>query len=102
MRRLDREVERQRLALQRQASVLEHVDDGVFLVDEAGVIQHWNPAAAAVTGLTQSAVLGMPADDVLPTGARSGPPFRSHRPPGPGSTDARTLPFVIGGREVWL
>ena len=58
MRRLDREVERQRLALQRHASVLEHVDDGVFLVDDSGVIQHWNPAAAAITGLTPSAVLG--------------------------------------------
>ena len=102
MRRLDREVERQRLALQRQASVLEHVDDGVFLVDEAGVIQHWNPAAAAVTGLTQSAVLGMPADDVLPDWRAVGPTVPVASAPGPGSTDARTLPFVIGGREVWL
>src|SRR5262245_2074716 len=42
MRRLDREVERQRLALERHASVLEHVDDGVFLVDDTGLIQHWN------------------------------------------------------------
>ena len=66
MRRLDREVERQRLALQRHASVLEHVDDGVFLVDDSGVIQHWNPAAAAITGLAPSAVLGQRADDVLP------------------------------------
>jgi len=102
MRRLDREVERQRLALQRQASVLEHVDDGVFLVDDAGVIQHWNPAAAAVTGLTQSAVLGMPADDVLPDWRAVGPTVPVASAPGPGSTDARTLPFVIGGREVWL
>src|ERR1700694_4793430 len=36
VRRLDREVERQRLALERHARVLEHVDDGVFLVDEGG------------------------------------------------------------------
>src|SRR5437870_10025253 len=57
MRRLDREVERQRIALQRHARVLEHVDDGVFLVDEAGVIGHWNPAAAAITGLAPNAVL---------------------------------------------
>src|SRR5580765_2144224 len=102
MRRLDREVERQRLALQRHASVLEHVDDGVFLVDDSGVIQHWNPAAAAITGLTPSAVLGQRADDVLPDWRAVCPTIPIASAPGPGSTDARTLPFVIEGREVWL
>jgi PAS domain S-box-containing protein len=102
MRRLDREVERQRLALQRHASVLEHVDDGVFLLDDAGVIQHWNPAAAAITGLAPSAVLGKRADDVLPDWRAVGPTISVASVPGPGSTDARTLPFVIEGREVWL
>ena len=102
LRRLDREVQRQQLALKRYARVLEHVDDGVFLVDDAGVIQHWNPAAAAVTGLTPSEVLGMPADDVLPDWHAVGPTVPVASAPGPGSTDARTLPFVIGGREIWL
>jgi PAS domain S-box-containing protein len=102
MRRLDREVERQRLALQRHASVLEHVDDGVFLVDDAGVIQHWNPAAAAITGLPPSAVLGREADDVLPEWGAVCSTIPVAAAPGPGSTDARTLPFVIEGREVWL
>ena len=37
---LDRQVEEQRLALERHARVLEHVDDGVFLVDDEGVIRH--------------------------------------------------------------
>jgi PAS domain S-box-containing protein len=102
MRRLDREVERQRLALERHASVLEHVDDGVFLVDDAGAIQHWNPAAAAITGLPPSAVLGQGADAVLPDWLAVGPTIPVALVPGPGSTDARTLPFVIEGREVWL
>jgi PAS domain S-box-containing protein len=102
MRRLDREVERQRLALERHASVLEHVDDGVFLVDAAGIVQHWNPAAAAITGLSPSAVLGQPANDVLPDWRAVGPTIPVASVPGPGSTDARTLPFVIEGREVWL
>ena len=84
MRRLDREVERQRLVLQRQASVLEHVDDGVFLVDEAGVIQHWNPAAAEITGLTPSAVLGKRADDVLPDWRAVGPTVPVASVPGTG------------------
>src|SRR6476646_6821707 len=102
MRRLDREVERQRLALERHAGVLEHVDDGVFLVDDDGLIHHWNPAAAAITGLTPSSVLGQRADDVLPDWGAVGPTISVASVPGPGSTDARTLPFVIDGREVWL
>jgi PAS domain S-box-containing protein len=102
MRRLDREVERQRVALQRHARVLEHVDDGVFLVDPDGLLQHWNPAAAAITGLTPSSVLGRPADEALPGWSAVGPTVPVATVPGPGSTEARTLPFEIGGREIWL
>jgi PAS domain S-box-containing protein len=102
VRRLDREIERQRVALQRHARVLEHVDDGVFLVDDEGLIQHWNPAAAAITGLAPSTVLGRPADEVLPDWRAVGPTVPVAAVPGPGSTNARTLPFVIDGREIWL
>ena len=66
LRRLDREVECQRHALEQHARVLEHVDDGVFLVDEAGVIRHWNPAAQAITGLGEEDVVDRPADAALP------------------------------------
>jgi PAS domain S-box-containing protein len=102
MRRLDRQVERQRVALQRHARVLEHVDDGVFLVDHDGLIQHWNPAAAAISGLTPGSVLGRAADDVLPGWSAVGPTVPVAAVPGPGSTEARTLPFEIDGREIWL
>ena len=51
LRNLDREVDEQRLALERHARVLEHVDEGVFLVDDEGRIEHWNPAANAITGI---------------------------------------------------
>jgi PAS domain S-box-containing protein len=102
MRRLDREVDRQRIALQRHARVLEHVDDGVFLVDPEGILLHWNPAAAAITGLPPSTVLGRAADDVLPGWSAAGPTVPVAAEPGPGSTDARTLPFEIDGREIWL
>ena len=47
LKSLDRQIEKQRVALERHARVLEHVDDGVFLVDEEGLVQHWNPAAQA-------------------------------------------------------
>ena len=102
MRRLDRQVERQRIALQRHARVLEHVDNGVFLVDHDGLVQHWNPAAAAITGLAPSAVLGRPADDVLPGWSVVAATVPVTAFPGPGSTEARTLPFEIDGREIWL
>jgi PAS domain S-box-containing protein len=102
MRRLDREVERQRVALERHARVLEHVDDGVFLVDPDGLLQHWNPAAAAITGLPLNTVLGRPADNVLPGWSAVGPTVPVANVPGPGSTEARTLPFEIDGREIWL
>jgi len=102
MRRLDRQVEKQRLALERHARVLEHVDDGVFLVDEAGVIQDWNPAAAAITGLAPNAILGRRADEALPGWSAVGASVPVASVPGPGSTEARTLPLEIDGRELWL
>ena len=103
VRRLDHEIERQRLALERHALVLEHVDDGVFLVDEDGVVQLWNPAAQAITGLAPEDVLGRPADEALPRLEGDGP----HRPRrlgarAAGSRHAKTLPVELDGRELWL
>src|ERR671926_1189359 len=66
LRALDRQVEQQRQALERHARVLEHVDDGVFLVDDEGIIQHWNPAAEAITGLAGEEVLGRSAEEAIP------------------------------------
>ena len=102
MRGLDRQVEQQRLALERHARVLEHVDDGVFLVDDAGLIQHWNPAAHAITGLSPDEVLGRPAEEALPGWETLGALAPVATAPGPGSHEARTLPLEIGGRELWL
>jgi PAS domain S-box-containing protein len=102
VRRLDHEIERQRVALERHALVLEHVDDGVFLVDEEGLIQHWNPAAHAITGLGADDVLGRPADEALPGWRAFGPTVPVATVPGPGSKEAKTFPVEIEGRELWL
>ena len=102
MKRLDREIERQRLALERHARVLEHVDDGVFLVDEGGLIQHWNPAAHAITGLAAENVLGRRAEEVLPGWDAMGPTVPVASAPGPGSKGAKALPLEIDGYELWL
>src|SRR5919109_1499688 len=102
MRRLDRPVEEQRVDLERHARVLQHVDRGVFLIDDAGMVRYWNPAAQAIIGLEAEKVVGRPADDVLPGWAAIGPEVPISTEPGPGSVAAKTLPLEIGGRELWI
>ena len=102
MRRLDRRVEQQRVELERHARVLEHVDRGVFLVDDTGVIRYWNPAAQAITGLAAENLIGRRADDVLPGWSAVGPEVPVATEPGPGSIAAKTLPLEVDGRELWI
>jgi PAS domain S-box-containing protein len=102
LRGLDREVERQRLALERHARVLEHVDDGVFLLDDDGVIQHWNPAAYAITGIRPDEALDRRADETLPGWAAVAPLIPVATAPGPGSLEAKVVPLELDGRELWL
>src|SRR5919204_3014632 len=102
VRRLDRQVEEQRVAPERHARLLEHVDDGVFLIDDNGIVQYWNPAAAAITGLAGEAMLGRPATEALPGWEAVGPAVPVASAPGPGSREAKTLPLDIDSRELWL
>jgi PAS domain S-box-containing protein len=102
VRRLDRQVEQQRIELERHARVLEHVDRGVFVVDDAGVIRYWNPAARAITGLETTALIGRRADEALPGWDAVGPEVPVSTEPGPGSVAAKTLPLEIDGRELWI
>jgi signal transduction histidine kinase len=102
VRRLGRNVEEQRLDLERHARVLEHVDRGVFLIDQSGLITYWNPAARAITGLEPEAVLGKRAEEALPGWAAIGPEVPVANVPGPGSLEAKTLPLEIEGRELWI
>jgi PAS domain S-box-containing protein len=102
LRRLERRVDEQRLALERHARVLEHVDDGIFLIDDDGVVQHWNPAAAAVTGIGSEDALGRRLEDVLtgwPAVAELVPIAAN---PDPGDPASKTLPLELGGKELWL
>jgi PAS domain S-box-containing protein len=102
LRKLERQVEVQRLALERHARVLEHVDDGVFLIDGIGLVQHWNPAAGAITGLVADEVLGRPAAEVLPGWVELEPLVPVGERPGPGGAEAKALPLELNGRELWL
>jgi two-component system, OmpR family, phosphate regulon sensor histidine kinase PhoR len=102
LRGLDRHVEHQRVELERHARVLQHVDRGVFLVDDEGVIRYWNPAAQSITGLETDQLVGRRADEALPGWDAIGPEVPVAHVPGPGSTEAKTLPLDIDGRELWV
>ena len=60
--RLYREAERGANA----ARALAYVADGVVLIDTAGRVRHWNPAAAAITGVDEDEALGRQVADVVP------------------------------------
>ena len=101
MRRLDRQVAEQQTLLEQHARLLEHVDNGVFLVDAEGIVRYWNPAAQAITGLRAEDVTGRPAAETFAgwSGIASGVPVSSE--PGPAGRDS-TVPLDIDGRELWI
>ena len=82
--------------------VLDHVGEGVFLVDSLGFVRLWNPAAEAITGIPTGEIVGQPAsrripgwaaiDDLVPVADSA-----SHADVRP-----ETLPLDIGGREIWI
>jgi two-component system, OmpR family, phosphate regulon sensor histidine kinase PhoR len=80
--------------------VLTHVGDGVFLLDSAGVIRLWNPAAAAIAGVPAESALGRPAAEAFP-----GWQEISERIPA-GTTQepvrAEALPLETGHGERWI
>jgi PAS domain S-box-containing protein len=80
----------------RAALAVEHVGDGVLLVDRHGLIRLWNPAAERITGLEAAEVLGRRAEAVFPTWDTIAPLAET------GETRVETHPAEINGRELWL
>jgi PAS domain S-box-containing protein len=85
----------------RAARALEAVGDGVVLVDRAGVIRLWNTAAATITGLPESEVLGRPIADVIDRWSEISPRIPVASKPGD-LVHAETVPVDFGGRELWI
>jgi PAS domain S-box-containing protein len=84
------------------ALALSHVGDGVMLVDRAGLIRLWNPAAERIAGLSEAAALGRPAREALDgweVFAELAPPRTAG---GPAASRPVTVPIELGGRELWL
>jgi signal transduction histidine kinase len=94
--RLFREAERGANA----AQALAYIADGVVLLDRAGLVLHWNPAAAAITGVAVEDALDRPIGEVLP----SWEALTSHVPLVARGGAARrvTVPLGLTGRERWV
>jgi signal transduction histidine kinase len=82
------------------ARVLEAVGDGVFLLDDKGLIRFWNHAAELVTRKNGDDAWGRPAGEVFGRWDR----LAAQIPVSEGSAAARpvTLPVDVDGRELWL
>jgi two-component system phosphate regulon sensor histidine kinase PhoR len=84
------------------ARVLDHVADGVFLVDAKGVLQLWNPAAEAITGIPAEAVIGQPVEEVIPHWAALAQAITIANAPVACTGPETTVPVEIRDRELWL
>ena len=97
--RLQEEVREER---ERAARVLAHIGDGVFFVDDAGVVRLWNPALEAVTGIAAAAALGRRPHEVLPGWAAIEPLVPVGSAPAYAAKHAETLPLELDDRELWI
>ena len=90
------------VALEREqaAHVLEAVGDGIFLVDQQGVVRLWNAAAALATGLSADQVLGRKLVDIAPATAALAD--RVEVATQGAMARPLTLPVELGGRDLWL
>jgi PAS domain S-box-containing protein len=84
------------------ARALASVADGVFLVDAAGVVRLWNPAAEAITGLRARELLGRRAEEALPGWSEIKNRVPLAGAPGPAGPRAESVPVEVDGRELWL
>jgi len=83
------------------ASVLAHVEDGVFHLDAAGQVMLWNRGAAVITGIDAETALHRPIAELI--GGWDAIAERisvTDVPRAVGRRDA--LPAQIGERELWL
>jgi PAS domain S-box-containing protein len=82
------------------ARVLEAVGDGVFLLDDDGVVRLWNREAELVTGRRRDDALGRPVGELFDRWET----IAQEIPVAEGRTPARpvTVPVDSAGRELWL
>jgi PAS domain S-box-containing protein len=80
----------------RAALAVEHVADGVLLVDEDAVVRLWNPGAERITGLAAADAVGRRAAEILRPWVSLAPLAATE------SVVPETRPVEVNGRELWL
>ncbi len=95
--RLYREVEERSDA----AWVLEHVADGVLLLDRNGVVRLWNPAAVAITSIAADDVISRLATDAIPGWKAAVETVPVLASPDPGH-DEVLIPIETSRGERWI
>jgi two-component system phosphate regulon sensor histidine kinase PhoR len=93
-----------RLQRDQAQRVLARLGDGVFVVDHDGVVQLWNQAAEAITGLRAAEVHGRRAEEAIPgwTTIATFVPVADRPGEVDGTSSAETVPVEVTGRELWL
>jgi PAS domain S-box-containing protein len=81
------------------ANALSHVADGVMQISDGGVVEVWNPAAEAITGVAADAVIGRSAQDVLPGWSEMRERVPTNRGPAP-SGRVETLAMHVLDADV--
>ena len=82
------------------ALALAFVGDGVFVVDDRGVVRLWNTAASVITGLAASQMVGRAAAAVVPGWHEI--TERVVASEAPGLPRAETVPVELHGGERWF
>jgi PAS domain S-box-containing protein len=95
--RLYREVEERSDA----AWVLEHVADGILLLDRNGVVRLWNPAAEAITFIPAGEVVGHAAAESIPGWKTAVERVPVSASPDPGH-DEVLIPIETSRGERWI
>jgi PAS domain S-box-containing protein len=84
------------------ARVIGSIADGVLLVDTSGVVQLWNPAAEAITGLASENVVGRAIETVVPRWNAIQDSLAGTDDPRSASARGALVPFDSAGGELWL
>jgi PAS domain S-box-containing protein len=95
--RLYREVEERADA----ARVLDHVADGILLLDRSGVVRLWNPAAEAITSIDSEKVVGRAAAEAIPGWQEAAETVPVSSSPDPGH-DEVVIPIETERGERWI
>jgi PAS domain S-box-containing protein len=82
------------------AQVLEAIGDGVFLLDDDGIVRLWNRGAELLTGLRATRMRDAPLGDAIP----EWPELSLRIPIARGRETSRpvTVPVHVGSRDLWL